>query len=148
MESQDNNLNPNEALSSISEAKHQTAKMSEAPAGYYATLGFAVALLIISPITHMAITFTLIAVACALLAIAVSRYAKKVPTWSFGKLFHPTAWAFWTMTILAFIGIFGSSIAGNVPFAIAAAIVVFIAWAALGPVWDRAYRKQMESEDL
>lgn len=133
------------ALESIGHAKEVTAKASAAPPGYYALLGLAMGSFIVSQVLEQPTSLLLIGLAAAFLVGAVSWYAKRVPTWSFGRVFDRTAWAFWVMMAAAAGAIAVAVWSESLTIALLAGGSTFVVWTVFGPIWDRAYRQQLES---
>lgn len=138
------NKEARESLAAIADAKRTTAENSKAPAGYYSVIGLAMGLLQIGLPLQFTWRLPLLLVAMLLVIGAVVWYSQTVSTWAWASLRGHGAWLFWLMMVFPLIGFAVVVPTQSLGIAVASAAVTVVAWSVLGPLWDRAYRRQME----
>lgn len=134
------------SLEAIASAKKTTAALSKAPRGYYSLLGLGMGCIILG--IPMGTPWSIIAslMALTLVVVAIVWYSRSVPTWSMGNPFGTGAWLFWIMVAVALVGATVSYTSQNLLVSCICATTVVIAWTLLGPLWDTAYRHQLEAK--
>ncbi len=136
-----------DALNEIAGTKRQVGERSKAPTGYYALLGFAVGLDIFAISQPLPWIFIWLLPAFALLGFSVAWYRDQVGTWSRGKLNDPSSWSFWLMAVVAAVAILVAAMVHTTTAGLVAGAIAFVSWAILGPIWDRAYQRQVSERE-
>lgn len=135
------------ALDSISKARRSAAEVSKAPPGYYALLGLAYALLVVSASFEGGWIWAFQGLTWAVLIASVFWYSRAVTTWGWGNIFGKGAFWFWLMMVVGVGALVSSFLVSELWFSIVVGAVTVVVWAVLGPVWDRAYRAQLEAKE-
>lgn len=134
-----------DALDQIAQTRHEVAERSQAPRGYYAAIGFVQALFITSFAVVVPWNFLLLVPGLVILGVTVGWYRGTVGTWSMANLRGQGSWLFWLMVAVTVAGVAVAITSPSVLVAIIAGAVVFVAYAVLGPIWDRAYQRQVSA---
>lgn len=133
-----------DSLAAIAEAKRTTAANSKAPPGYYALLGLAMGLFLVALPLDLMWSPLLLVVAILIVIGSITWYSRTVSTWAWASLRGHGAWIFWLMMVFQFVGFVIVVPTQRLDLALISAAVTFITWSGLGPLWDRAYRRQLE----
>ena len=130
------------ALDQVTETKRAMAEKSSAPRGYHALLGLALAVLVVGVSAPLPWIIIGDAAGLVLLGVAARWYRSAVGTWAWAVPRGKGSWAYWIFALAALGCVVASALAKSLPLGIALGVVVLVATAFLGPLWDRAYIAQ------
>lgn len=132
-----------EALAQIAQTRTHVSVRVKAPKGYYAVVGFLQALYLTSITLDRPWSFVLLIPGLAALGLVVGWYRNSVGAWGWADVKGEGAGIFWLMVAITVVA-FGVVLAlRTVPVGLGCGAVVFITYAVLGPIWDRAYQRQV-----
>lgn len=136
-----------ESLLAIDEARRTAVENSKAPAGYYPSiaLGFGFTIVGLQAGFPWGTLTTILGVLIVMLEIYL--YSNSVPTWAYGKIFGQGSWAFWILFLSALSALVVVLVVRTILASVIAAVLVVVVWAIFGPIWDRAYRRQLQQGD-
>lgn len=135
------------ALNQIAETKQMLAQRSKAPTGYYAVIGFALGLIVFAITQPIPWNFAYLVTALIVEGLVLAWYRSSVGTWSYGDVRARNSWAFWMIAVIVVIVfVVVLFFAKNTIGGLVGGAIVFAAVAIFGPIWDRAYQRQVSQQ--
>lgn len=132
-----------DALEQIAQTRVNVAARSKAPSGYYAAVGVLQALFLISITLESPWSFLLLIPGIAAVGFLAGWYRRSAGTWGLGDMKGEGSWLFWLIVAVTIIAFALVIILQTVLISLVSGGAVFITYATLGPLWDRAYQSQV-----
>ncbi len=134
------------ALTSIEHARGELAQRAASPRGYYAVVGAGAALMVFGCGLDGWLSWVLIAFGAGVEASGLSWYVRSTGVVAFATLREQGAWRAWLMIAVLVAALVASLALDSLLAAAVGALAVFVAFAVLGPQWDRAWVRSIRAQ--
>ncbi|MFZ1382219.1 MAG: hypothetical protein WAS54_05440 [Scrofimicrobium sp.] len=146
-----------DALEQISDTKLRVSERSNAPKGYYTALGLGIAGSV--AVVGLPLPWNLVplVIAIGIYVVTINWYIRTVGMWTWGDVRGVQPWAFWALATVVAVALtvvvvfsIQASESGDygTSYVVTAtcAVVAFLAVSVLGPIWERAFVRQVRGK--